>query len=121
MRRRPAIDGVERLKQLEYQIEEMGGIDLAVSTDLTQVDQITNLVNTTLARFARIDVLGLAELTRQVIPSMKAQRSGFILNMSSHVSRISVPPLTVYASTKDAIEGLLDGLGASDLRVISWH
>jgi len=41
---------------------------------------------------------------------MKAQRSGFILNMSSYVSRISVPPLTVYASTKYAIEGLTDGL-----------
>ena len=41
---------------------------------------------------------------------MKAQRSGFILNMSSYVSRISVPPLTVYASTKYAVEGLTDGL-----------
>jgi short-subunit dehydrogenase len=30
--------------------------------------------------------------------------------MSSYVSRISVPPLTVYASTKYAVEGLTDGL-----------
>jgi NADP-dependent 3-hydroxy acid dehydrogenase YdfG len=130
---------VERLKQLENQIEEMGGTALAVPTDLTDLDQIKNLVQTTLSTFGRIDVLaniagwaiydwfeelsseelrqtyevniiGLAELTRQVIPTMKAQRSGFILNMSSYVSRISVPPLTVYASTKYAIEGLTDGL-----------
>jgi NADP-dependent 3-hydroxy acid dehydrogenase YdfG len=130
---------VERLKQLENQIEEMGGTALAVPTDLTDLDQIKNLVQTTLSTFGRIDVLaniagwaiydwfeelsseelrqtyevniiGLAELTRQVIPTMKAQRSGFILNMSSYVSRISVPPLTVYASTKYAIEGLNDGL-----------
>ena len=130
---------VERLKQLENQIEEMGGRALAVPTDLTDLDQIKNLVQTTLSTFGRIDVLaniagwaiydwfeelssdelrqtyevniiGLAELTRQVIPTMKAQRSGFILNMSSYVSRISVPPLTVYASTKYAIEGLTDGL-----------
>ena len=128
-----------RLKRLQAEIEEMGGTALAVPTDLTDLDQITNLVQTTLSEFGRIDVLaniagwgiydwfeeltseelrqsyevnviGLAELTRQVIPTMKAQRSGFILNMSSYVSRISVPPLTVYASTKYAIEGLTDGL-----------
>ncbi|HSL44216.1 MAG TPA: SDR family oxidoreductase [Anaerolineales bacterium] len=129
----------ERLERLQKEIEEMGGQALAVPTDLTDLDQITNLIQTTLSRFERIDVLaniagwaiydwfeelssdelrqtyevnviGLAELTRQVIPTMKAQRSGFILNMSSYVSRISVPPLTVYASTKYAIEGLTDGL-----------
>lgn len=128
-----------RLKRLEREIEDMGGTALAVPTDLTDLDQITNLVQTTLSTFGRIDVLaniagwgfydwfeelsaeelrqhyevnviGLAELTRQVIPTMKGQRSGFILNMSSYVSRISVPPLTVYASTKYAVEGLTDGL-----------
>jgi NADP-dependent 3-hydroxy acid dehydrogenase YdfG len=128
-----------RLERLQSEIEEMGGQALAVPTDLTDLAQITNLVQTTLLRYGRIDVLaniagwaiydwfeelspdelrqtyevniiGLAELTRQVIPTMKAQRSGFILNMSSYVSRISVPPLTVYASTKYAVEGLTDGL-----------
>jgi hypothetical protein len=129
----------ERLRRLEKKIDEIGGRALAVPTDLTDLDQITNLVQTTLSTFGRIDVLaniagwgfydwfeelsaeelrrhyevnviGLAELTRQVIPTMKAQRSGFILNMSSYVSRIAVPPLTVYASTKYAVEGLTDGL-----------
>jgi NADP-dependent 3-hydroxy acid dehydrogenase YdfG len=129
----------ERLERLQNQIKEMGGAALAVPTDLTDLDQITNLVQTTLSTYGRIDVLaniagwaiydwfeelsydelrqtyqvnviGLAELTRQVVPIMKSQRSGFILNMSSYVSRISVPPLTVYASTKYAVEGLTDGL-----------
>jgi NADP-dependent 3-hydroxy acid dehydrogenase YdfG len=132
----------ERLERLQSEIEGMGGRALAVPTDLTVLDQITDLVQTTLSTFGRIDVLaniagwgfydwfeelsaeelrrhfdvnviGLAELTRQVIPAMQAQRSGFILNMSSYVSRISVPPLTVYASTKYAVEGLTDGLRRS--------
>jgi len=55
-------------------------------------------------------VIGLAELTREVLPTMKAQRSGYILNMCSYSSVISAPPLTVYASTKYAVEGLTDGL-----------
>ena len=132
----------ERLHQLQEKIEAIGGQALAVPTDLTDRNQITNLVRTTLSTFGRIDVLaniagwglydwfeelsaeelrrhyevnviGLAELTRQVIPTMKKQRSGFILNMSSYVSRISVPPLTVYASTKYAVEGLTNGLRRS--------
>ena len=41
---------------------------------------------------------------------MKTQRSGMILNMSSYASKIAVPPLTVYASTKSAVEALSDGL-----------
>lgn len=132
----------QRLRQLQEKIEAIGGKALAVPTDLTDRDQITNLVQATLSAFGRIDVLaniagwglydwleelsaeelrrhyevnviGLAELTRQVIPTMKKQQSGFILNMSSYVSRISVPPLTVYASTKYAVEGLTDGLRRS--------
>ena len=129
----------ERLERLANEIHKMGGTALPVQTDLTHASQITNLVQTTLSTFGRIDILaniagwglydwfeelsldelrrhydvnviGMAELTRQVIPTMKSQRSGYILNMSSYTSRISVPPLTVYASTKYAIEGLTDGL-----------
>ena len=129
----------ERLERLAKEIRKMGGVALPVPTDLTDPHQIANLVKETLDNFGRIDILaniagwahydwfeeltieklrrpyevnviGLAELTRQVIPTMKAQRSGFILNMSSYASKIAVPPLTVYASTKAAVEHLSDGL-----------
>ena len=132
----------DRLERLEREIREMGGRALAVPTDLTKTEQITNLVQTTLTTFGRIDILaniagaaiydwfeelspeeirnpfevnviGMAELIRQTIPSMKRQRSGFILNMSSYVSRIAVPPMEVYASTKYAVEGLTDALRRS--------
>jgi NADP-dependent 3-hydroxy acid dehydrogenase YdfG len=129
----------ERLERLAEEIRSAGGIALPVPTDLTDTGQIRNLVQTTLTAYGRIDVLaniagwgrydwleelssenlrmqyevnviGLAELTRQVLPTMKAQRSGHILNMSSYASKIATPPLTVYASTKYAVEGLTDGL-----------
>ena len=132
----------DRLQELEQEIREMGGRALAVPTDITSVEQITNLVQTTLAKFGRIDILaniagaaiydwfeelspeeirnpfevnviGMAELIRQTIPTMKAQRSGTILNMSSYVSRVAVPPMEIYASTKYAVEGLTDGLRRS--------
>lgn len=128
-----------RLERLAAELEAAGGVALAVPTDLEDHAQIERLVARTLERFGRLDVLaniagwgkydwyeeftpdelrrqfevnvlGLAELTRQVVPIMKRQRAGHLLNMSSYASRIAVPPLTVYASTKYAIEGLSDGL-----------
>lgn len=129
----------DRLERLAERIRNVGGIALPVPTDLTDAIQVSNLVQETLANFGRIDVLaniagwghydwfeeltretlrqqyevniiGMAELIRQVLPTMKQQRSGIIINMSSYSSKISVPPLTVYSSTKSAVEGLSDGL-----------
>lgn len=129
----------ERLERLAQEIRAAGGVALPIPTDLTDKEQITHLVQATLSKFGRIDVLaniagwgrydwfeelsaadlrqqyevnviGMAELIRQVLPVMKEQRSGHILNMSSYASKIAVPPLTVYASTKYAVEGLTDAL-----------
>ena len=101
---------VERLKRLEKEIEAIGGRALAVPTDLTHIDQITNLVQTTLSTFKRIDILaniagsgiydwfeelsseelrqtyevniiGMAELTRQVIPTMKSRLISFLISL----------------------------------------
>ena len=129
----------DRLERLAGEIQAMGGRALALSTDVNDPQQISALVQRTVSEFGRIDVLaniagwgrykwyeqltaeelrrqfevnvlGLAELTRQVVPVMQRQRSGHILNMASFASRIAWPPLTVYASTKYAVEGLSDGL-----------
>jgi short-subunit dehydrogenase len=130
---------VRRLERLAEKIRNAGGTALAIPTDLTDAAQIEYLVRETISQFGRIDfvaniagwghydwfeeqtqetlrqqyevnVIGMAELIRQVLPTMKAQRSGIIVNMSSYASKLSVPPLTVYSSTKSAVEGLSDGL-----------
>ena len=129
----------QRLERLAERIYDAGGVALPVPADLTDPQQIANLIRETRSTFGRIDVLvniagwghydwfeeqthetlrrqyevnviGMGELIRQVLPVMKEQRSGIIINMSSYASKISVPPLTVYSSTKSAIESLSDGL-----------
>lgn len=129
----------ERLEDVAKKVEELGGKALVVQTDLLVQKQITRLVETTIKTFGKIDVLinnagwgayawfenytpeelfkqysvnvlAVAELTRQVIPHMKKRRSGHIINIVSYASRIAIPPLTVYASTKYAVEGLSDAL-----------
>ncbi|MGK9166175.1 SDR family NAD(P)-dependent oxidoreductase [Inquilinus limosus] len=58
----------------------------------------------------RTNVFGLLAVTRAVLPQMRAQRSGRILNISSIGGYRSAPGFGVYCSTKFAVEGLSEAL-----------
>lgn len=127
------------LEEVAQSIIASGGQAAVIPTDLRDSKQIASLVHTTYHQFGKVDILinvaamgyydwleeqtfqeleeqiqtnilGLLELTRQVVPIMKKQKSGHIINFASYASQIATPPLTIYATTKYAIEGLTDGL-----------
>ena len=58
------------------------------------------------------NVFGLLNVTRAVLPVMRAQRSGRILNISSIGGYRAGPGFGVYSSTKFAVEGLSESLHA---------
>ena len=57
-----------------------------------------------------VNLFGLAHLTRLVLPHMRAQRSGRIINTSSMGGRIFTPLGAWYHATKHALEGWSDCL-----------
>jgi len=57
-----------------------------------------------------VNVFGLARLIQLVLPSMRAQRSGRIVNVSSIGGRFGEPFGAWYHATKFAVEGLSDSL-----------
>jgi NAD(P)-dependent dehydrogenase (short-subunit alcohol dehydrogenase family) len=57
-----------------------------------------------------VNVFGLARLTQLVLPHMRAQKSGRIINMSSMGGRIHEPLGSWYHATKFAVEGMSDAL-----------
>ncbi|KAA0112682.1 SDR family NAD(P)-dependent oxidoreductase [Methylobacterium sp. P1-11] len=114
---------------------------LALSLDVTEADQIAEAVCAAKDRFGRIDVLvnnagygyqssieegeedkiraqfdanvfGLFALTRAVLPFMRAQRAGHILNVTSVAGFVGFPASGYYAATKHAVEGFSDSLAA---------
>ena len=118
--------------------DEQPGIEVEVA-DLVHAGERAALVERVLARHGRIDVLvndagvgavGLlhelsaedvervyttnviayADLTRLVLPSMLARGSGAVVMLSSAAAWVSGPPSTVYASSKFAVDGLVEGL-----------
>lgn len=128
-----------RLRRLAVEITGQGGQILVVKTDLSDYKQIGRLVRRSLATFGHIDVLiniagwgsyswidtskpahldkqfavnvlAPLHLIRLIVPHMQRRRSGHIINMVSYASRVAVPPQTLYAGTKYALEGLTDGL-----------
>jgi short-subunit dehydrogenase len=57
-----------------------------------------------------VNVVGLIDLCRLVLPSMLERRSGDIVNVSSMAGWVATPPFAVYASTKSAVNGFTDAL-----------
>ncbi|MGO9480295.1 MAG: oxidoreductase [Candidatus Kryptoniota bacterium] len=57
-----------------------------------------------------VNIFGLARLTQLVLPYMRAQRSGKIINISSIGGKIGEPHGAWYHATKFALEGLSDSL-----------
>lgn len=57
-----------------------------------------------------VNVLGLARMAQLVIPQMRAQGNGRILNISSMGGRLAMPLGAWYHASKFAVEGLSDAL-----------
>jgi NAD(P)-dependent dehydrogenase (short-subunit alcohol dehydrogenase family) len=56
------------------------------------------------------NLFGVIRVTQAVLPIMRKQKSGIIVNISSVVGRYGVPGESAYASTKFAIEGLSESM-----------
>ena len=56
------------------------------------------------------NVFGVLNVTRAVLPAMRARGSGRIINVSSIVGRVSFGLMGVYGATKYAVEALSDAL-----------
>lgn len=57
-----------------------------------------------------VNVFGLIEVTKAVLPHMRKNRSGVIVNVASMGGRIAFPFSTLYHATKYAVEGLSESL-----------
>ena len=131
---------LERLEALAQEIKSAGGEALSVATDVTQLNDIRNLVQTTLNEFGQIDVLfnnagfgrldwlenldpvkdieaqfrvnllGVILTAQAVVPHMIERRAGHIINMGSIAGLVATPTYTVYSASKFAVRGFTEAL-----------
>ena len=127
---------------------------LIVPTDMTDLVQVQALIDAAYAHFGRIDILinnagqsavgpiatvnpdhyrqiielnlfGPLHAIQAVVPKMRAQGGGVIINISSNVSKMAIPGIGAYASTKYALNGLSltarNELAGDNIRVVLFH
>src|SRR6476646_9024086 len=58
----------------------------------------------------KTNVFGLIRTTQAVLPIMRRQKSGTVINISSGVGRFGLPGSSAYVSTKFAVEGLSESM-----------
>ena len=114
-------------------------VALKLPLDVSQMDSVKGAVEHTLRQFGRIDVLvnnagyalrgaleevpdkkvqqmfdvnvfGVLRMIRAVVPQMRKQQSGRIINISSIAGKLSTPVNGTYSATKFALEALSDAL-----------
>ena len=56
------------------------------------------------------NVIGLLRVTRAVLPSMRRQHDGLIINIGSIFGRVTFPFVGIYGASKFAVEALTDSL-----------
>jgi NAD(P)-dependent dehydrogenase (short-subunit alcohol dehydrogenase family) len=92
-------------------VETFGGLDAVVNNAGFAVDGVFEAMDDeVLTRQFEVNVLGLMRVTREVIPIMRRQRQGTIVQVSSMGGRITFPLYSVYHATKWAVEGFSESL-----------
>lgn len=98
-----AAKAVERFGRIDILVNN-AGYGLLGAVEEATAEEIEKLYAT--------NVFGLLKVTRAVLPHMRRQRSGHILNFSSVGGYFGYPGWGVYGSTKFAVEGLSESLAA---------
>jgi len=129
----------DRIEKLAREIKDNGGKALAIAVDVTQRDQVKTLVDATVEKFGSVDVIlnnagvmplspidrlnvdewdtmidvnirGVLNGIAAVLPYMKEQKSGQIINTSSVAGHKVFNGSAVYSATKYAVRALTEGL-----------
>jgi short-subunit dehydrogenase len=111
----------ENIHLLALDITETQSINNAI-TNIKQIDILINnagygLVSTVenleekeMFDQFNVNVFGVLRVCKAVIPIMRKNQSGVIINISSFLGKIGLPLLTMYNSSKYAVEGITDSL-----------
>jgi NADP-dependent 3-hydroxy acid dehydrogenase YdfG len=130
---------VDRIQSLADELNAKGGKAIAIATDVTDHDQVKNLVDAAVQKYGRIDVMinnaglmphsplerlkiddwnrtidvnikGVLYGIAAALPHMKQQKAGHIINVASVAGHKVTPNGAVYCATKHAVRALSEGL-----------
>lgn len=109
-----AVDDVlQRAGRIDLLVNN-AGVGLIGGAEESSLDQARSLFD--------VNLFGLISLTKAVLPVMRRQQSGRIINISSIMGLIPAPYMALYAASKHAVEGYSESLDhelrGSGIRVV---
>ncbi|WP_176053382.1 oxidoreductase [Paraburkholderia caribensis] len=135
----PTVITARKTSAIQDLADEYGDLALILELDVTNSDQIAGATRRAISHFGRIDVLvnnagigyfgsfeesereevrkmfdinvwGVADMTRAVLPAMRSRGTGTIVNISSVGGILAFPALSFYNATKFAVEAISESL-----------
>jgi len=104
-------DPAHREAAVAAALDRFGRIDVLVNNaGRTQVGAVEETTDDELRDLFELHFFAPAALTRLVLPTMRAQGSGAIVQMSSVGGQVTAPGFGAYCATKFALEGLTETL-----------
>lgn len=115
----------DTIKTVRLDVTNLQDVQAAIESALNQYGRIDVLVNNAgyatlgaieevsdeeIRRQFETNCFGVLNVTRAVLPTMREQRSGHILNISSGNGVVAFGGLGIYSATKFAIEGISEAL-----------
>lgn len=92
-------------------VDAFGGIDVLVNNaGYGALGALEAASDAEIRRQMEVNLFGLIAVTKAVLPQMRRQRSGVIVNVSSIGGRITFAFASLYHATKFAVEGLTESL-----------
>ncbi|MGH2448322.1 MAG: SDR family NAD(P)-dependent oxidoreductase [Chloroflexota bacterium] len=87
------------------------GVDVLVNNaGYGQMGAVEDVPGAALRAQFEVNVFGLIEFTKLLLPSMRERHHGYIVNLSSAAGRFTSPYMGVYSASKYALESLSDAL-----------
>ena len=129
---------IATMRSPEKELSDLKNV-LVTKLDVTDVGSIKQAINEGIARFGAIDVLvnnagygghaifeqmsdeairemyetnvfGVMNVAREILPHMRERKDGCIINVTSMAGMMGAPTISIYASTKFAVQGLTEAM-----------
>ena len=102
-------DVMRREGRIDVLVNNAGFSLAPAGAEESSIEQVQAIFNT--------NFFGIVRMTRAVLPHMRIQKSGRIINIGSIVGFLPAPYMAFYAATKHAVEGYSESL---DHEVRTW-
>ena len=102
-------NGDDRARMIEHSLKNFGRIDVLINNaGLGKANLFLEQPISEIDELIETNILGLIKMSQLVLPIMKEQNEGHIINLSSSLALLPVYPFAVYCATKSAVKTFSD-------------